>query len=82
MAMMMRAGASTSTNASLTGPCDVVARCVAQLQCDTCLKAINATPGFPHTIAEVFNLDNTASVAPRYVDEHLLVDEPQFAWQQ
>ena len=48
--------ATTTTTAGLAG-CGGVARCLNDTTCAQCISGINATAGFPHTIAGFFALD-------------------------
>jgi hypothetical protein len=50
---------TTKTATTTTGAgCGAVTSCLDERQCGECILAINATPAFPHTLAELFNLDH------------------------
>jgi hypothetical protein len=53
-------GAHTSTTTTSTTPrpqnsCDAVKQCVDDPQCAGCIAAVNASAGFPHSLAEYFS---------------------------
>jgi hypothetical protein len=50
---------STTTTAAFGG-CGGVTRCLDHTDCAQCLEAINATSGFPHTLAQFYSLDTSA----------------------
>jgi hypothetical protein len=48
---------TTTTTTTAFAGCGGVERCLADQNCARCIKAINATPGIPHSEAEYNSID-------------------------
>ena len=59
--LQLSTSTSTTTSAGIYS-CGGVMWCLNETQCARCLSAINATPGFPHTISE-YHSKNPAAIA-------------------
>lgn len=69
----MESTTTTTTAAAFGSGCGGMTRCFDDAQCARCMLAINATPGFPHTLAEYNNMNRSAMQLTDLRFFHMLV---------